>query len=102
MKPSRLPCRHNRIERAQGAKLFFKVTMNLDAAHQARRFYFFAAMRIMLAYQAMEMLEATPTQTVISDSPWDEIQMPAPRPSFFVREIPIYGDVVLAPMDGFS
>lgn len=26
----------------------------------------------------------------------------APRAKFFVREIPIYGDVVLAPMDGFS
>src|SRR5258708_2665444 len=25
-----------------------------------------------------------------------------PRPSFFVREIPIYGDAILAPMDGFS
>ncbi len=26
----------------------------------------------------------------------------APKPSFFVREIPIYGDAILAPMDGFS
>lgn len=26
----------------------------------------------------------------------------APRPNFFVRDIPIYGDALLAPMDGFS
>ncbi len=26
----------------------------------------------------------------------------APKPNFFVREVPIYGDVILAPMDGFS
>lgn len=36
------------------------------------------------------------------NSPWDELALAAARPSFFVREIPIYGDAILAPMDGFS
>jgi tRNA-dihydrouridine synthase B len=28
--------------------------------------------------------------------------LPAPRAKFFVREIPVYGDAILAPMDGYS
>jgi len=28
--------------------------------------------------------------------------LPEPRPAFFVREIPVYGDLILSPMDGFS
>ena len=28
--------------------------------------------------------------------------IPETSPSFYVREIPIYGDTVLAPMDGYS
>jgi tRNA-dihydrouridine synthase B len=36
------------------------------------------------------------------NSPWDEVARVEPRPHFFVREIPIYGDAILAPMDGFS
>lgn len=27
---------------------------------------------------------------------------PAPRANFYVREIPVYGDMILAPMDGYS
>lgn len=43
-----------------------------------------------------------PTEAVNLNSPWDEFVLAAPRPNFFVREIPIYGDAILAPMDGFS
>jgi nifR3 family TIM-barrel protein len=32
----------------------------------------------------------------------DRIAQAKPSPSFFVRNIPIYGDTVLAPMDGYS
>src|SRR3954470_10308404 len=35
-------------------------------------------------------------------SPWDEIVSTEPRANFLVRDIPIYGDAILAPMDGFS
>lgn len=53
------------------------------------------------AYNETEMLDMTRTE-ILPASPWDAIQMPAPRPNFFVRDIPIYGDAILAPMDGFS
>ncbi len=48
------------------------------------------------------MLNTTAMDSLNLASPWDEIVMPEPRASFFVREIPIYGDAILAPMDGFS
>ncbi|TAH49781.1 MAG: tRNA dihydrouridine synthase DusB [Chloroflexota bacterium] len=48
------------------------------------------------------MLNGTLDKTLTASSPWDELQLPEPRADFFVREIPIFGDAILAPMDGFS
>lgn len=54
------------------------------------------------AYTHDEMLSTPETDTLTLASPWDEIVSTEPRPNFFVRDIPIYGDAILAPMDGFS
>lgn len=47
------------------------------------------------------MNPVTETETT-RQSPWDDMALAEPRPTFYVREIPIYGSAILAPMDGFS
>lgn len=50
----------------------------------------------------MELLNLTDNHETTRPSPWDDIALSASQPAFYVREIPIYGDAILAPMDGFS
>lgn len=47
------------------------------------------------------MLSAVRNETMSSSSPVSVVTAQT-HPSFFVREIPIHGDAILAPMDGFS
>jgi tRNA-dihydrouridine synthase B len=38
----------------------------------------------------------------LTTAPLKQVALPETAPTFHVREIPIYGDAILAPMDGFS
>src|SRR5581483_8779279 len=66
-----------------------------NAALFARRFLFLGSLDIIIRLTMQSNTTFAPQSNFIDS-------LPEPRPAFFVREIPVYGDLILSPMDGFS
>src|SRR5581483_11879883 len=66
-----------------------------NAALFARRFLFLGSLDIIIRLTMQSNTTFAPQSNFIDS-------LPELRPAFFVREIPVYGDLILSPMDGFS